>query len=181
MPFYLVMIPPHKYGKRGTDQTLCENIWMAQYRAAREIENCEIVPVHDSIEKLDLHPKNKEAVGLRLAEMALSKAYGRPLPSSGPVFKSASLKNGRIEVAFDKVDRGLVTRDGKDPSHFELSEDGQSFILAAAKIQGDKVIVYSEEIKNPRFVRMGWSDAYNPNLGDKNGWPAYQFPAMPVK
>ncbi|OVE76529.1 hypothetical protein BVX97_00845, partial [bacterium E08(2017)] len=122
LPFYLVKIPPHKWQNRGTPQTLCDNIWQAQLRAAREIENCEIAPVHDSIKKLDLHPGNKRAVGLRLAELALSKAYGKDLPSSGPVFKAATFKGKEVEVSFDKIDKGLITRDGKDPSHFELSE-----------------------------------------------------------
>ena len=84
-------------------------------------------------------------------------------------------------VRFLGVDMGLTTKNGKPPTCFELSEDGKKFVAAVASIQGEKVIVSSDQIKKPQFVRMGWHDSDIPNLMDKNGWPVFSFPAQSVR
>jgi len=181
-PFYIVQIAPFTYG--GKDHTvLCNNIWAAEYRAAKEIENCGVIPTHDTINGniKDIHPSDKKPVGERLAAMALNKSYGKDVICSGPVFKSAALKNGKVEVAFDKIDQGLETADGQAPTWFELSTDGKTFVAAEAVIKDSTVIVSSAKVKTPKFVRMGWSEIAIPTLRDKNGWPVFQFSAMPVQ
>ena len=186
LPFYLVQIAPFDYnrGDRQRDDTLlCNNIWQAQFKAAKEIKNCGVIPTHDTIggDIKNIHPKDKKPVGERLAAMALKKTYGKDVICSGPVFQSATLKNGKVEIAFDQIDQGLETSDGKAPSWFEVSADGETFVEAEAAIQGNTVVVHSDTVPTPKFVRMGWSEIAIPNLRDKNGWPAFQFPAMPVR
>jgi len=75
----------------------------------------------------------------------------------------------------------LSTTDGKDPIWFELSSDGKTFVKANAVIKGDKVAVSAAEVKDPKFVRMGWADIAIPTLKDKNGWPVFAFGTQPVK
>jgi sialate O-acetylesterase len=186
LPFYLVQIAPFDYnrGNRERDDTvLCNNIWQAQFKAAEEIENCGVIPTHDTIDGnvKNIHPKDKQPVGERLAAMALNKTYSRDVICSGPVFRSAALRGGAVEVTFDNIDKGLETADGKAPTWFEVSADGKAFVAAEAVIRGNTVTVRSNEVPIPTFVRMGWSEIAVPNLRDKNGWPAFQFPAMPVR
>jgi len=186
LPLYLVQIAPFDYnkGKRSEkDVTLCDTIWTAQYKAAAELKNCGIIPTHDTIEEnvKDIHPRDKKPVGERLAAMALNKTYSKKMVCSGPVFKSAKRKRGKVVVAFDSIDQGLETADGKGPTWFELSADGESFVAAEAKIYGKTVVLSSSKVSSPKFVRMGWNEISIPTLRDKNGWPAFQFSAKPVE
>jgi sialate O-acetylesterase len=185
LPLYLVQIAPYDYnrGKRSVkDVTLCNAIWTAQYKAAEELKNCGIIATHDTINGnvKDIHPRDKKPVGERLAAMALNKTYSKKFVCSGPSFKSATAKGAKVIVAFDAIDQGLETADGKAPSWFELSADGKSFTTADAIIDGNTVIVSSPTVSAPKFIRMGWSEIAIPTLRDKNGWPAFQFSAMPV-
>jgi len=186
LPLYLVQIAPYDYnrGKRSAkDVTLCNAIWTAQYQAAAELKNCGIIATHDTINGnvKDIHPRDKKPVGERLAAMALNKTYSKKVVCSGPAFKSAKAKGAKVIVAFDAIDQGLETADGKAPTWFELSADGKSFTTADAMIDGNTVIVSSPTVSAPKFIRMGWSEIAIPTLRDKNGWPAFQFSAMPVK
>ena len=186
LPLYIVQIAPFDYnrGKRSAkDLTLCNTIWTAQYKAAAELKNCGIIPTHDTIagNVKDIHPSDKKPVGERLAALALSKTYSKKVVCSGPAFKSATAKGGKVVVAFQAIDQGLETADGKGPTWFELSADGKSFAAADATIDGNTVIVSSATVAAPKFVRMGWNEIAIPTLRDKNGWPVFQFSAMPVK
>ena len=184
MPFYLVQIAPFDYTstRPNDNQTLCDNIWASQYKAAAEIKNSGVIPIHDTIDGnvKDIHPRNKKPVGERLAALALKKTYGKDVIASGPVVKSAALNNGKVMVSFDGIDQGLETSDGKAPSWFEVSADGKDYVAAAAVIQGNQVAVSSDKVSVPKFVRMGWSEIVIPNLRDKNGWPVFQFAGVPV-
>ena len=102
MPFYLVQIAPYDYNRNSIKnaQTLCDNIWATQYKAAKEIKNCGVIPTHDTIEGnvKDIHPRDKKPVGERLAALALNKTYGKNVISSVPVFESAKGKPGKVIV-----------------------------------------------------------------------------------
>jgi len=185
-PFYLVHIAPFQYKHdkpEDNDQTLCDNIWAAQYKAADEIKNCGLVPIHDTIRGVihDIHPWDKRPVGERLANLALKQDYGQDLPWTGPEFASARLKRGEVVVSFDHIDEGLTTNDGKAPTHFELAGADQVFVPAQATIKGDAVVVSAAQLASPKYVRMGWNETAVPNLADKNGWPVFQFPAKKVR
>lgn len=180
LSFYLVHIAPFDYnrGNRSADDTiLCENIWRSQYKAASEIEHCGVIPTHDTIDGnlKDIHPRDKLTVGQRLAAMALQKDYQQKVVASGPVFNKAEVQGSKIKVTFKQVDQGLTTSNSKEPSHFEISEDGINFLPARATIEGNDVLVWNDTIKSPAHVRMGWSEVAIPNLKDKNGWPVFQF------
>jgi sialate O-acetylesterase len=184
-PFYLVQIAPHKYNKKGPgdDETLARNIWAAQYKAAKEIKNCGIVPIHDTIEGVinDIHPREKRPVGERLAHLALKKDYGKDVAFTGPEFASAKAGAGKITVSFSGIDQGLVTTDGAEPSCFEIAGEDKVFVPAKASIEGKTVVVSAEGVASPKHVKMGWLETQVPNLADKNGWPVFQFPPQEAK
>lgn len=184
-PFYQVQIAPHQYNRKkpGDDETLCRNIWASQYKAAKEIKNCGIVPIHDTIHGVidNIHPWDKKPVGERLASLALKNDYGKDVAFTGPEFASAAARSGKIIVSFNHVVDGLTTTDGEDPSFFEIAGADQVFVPAKARIQGNTVEVSADDVSSPKYVRMGWLETSVPNLADKNGWPVFQFPAQKAR
>jgi len=184
-PFYQVQIAPYQYNKKkaGDDETLARNIWASQYKAAKEIKNCGVVPIHDTIHGVinNIHPWDKKPVAERLAHLALKKDYGKDVAHTGPEFASAKAQSGKIVVSFDHIVDGLTTNDGEAPSHFEIAGADEKFVPADAKIEGNTVVVETEGVAAAKYVRMGWNETHVPNLSDKNGWPVFQFPAQEVK
>ncbi len=131
----------------------------------------------DAGEWNDIHPLNKKTVGERLATAAQNIAYGyvNVIPS-GPIYQSAKIEGGKITVTFNNVGEGLVAKDGDRLSQFAIAGADKKFVWANAIIQGDKVLVWSDDIQAPLYVRYAWAD--NPegaNLYNKAGLPASPF------
>lgn len=124
----------------------------------------------------DIHPDNKKDVGKRMALAAYKIAYGEDLVYSGPIYKSHKIEGGKIVLEFDHVGSGLITDDDETPADFAISAEDKKFRWAKTKIEGNKVIVWHDEIPNPQFVRYAWADnPVNPNLYNKEGLPASPF------
>jgi sialate O-acetylesterase len=124
----------------------------------------------------DIHPDNKKDVGERLALAALKIAYGEDLVYSGPIYESSAIDGNKITIRFTNSTNGLMTNDGEAPSEFAIAGDDKKFIWAKAKIDGDKVIVWNDTLREPRYVRYAWADnPVNPNLYNKAGLPASPF------
>lgn len=124
----------------------------------------------------DIHPDNKKDVGERLAISAFKVAYHEDVVSPGPVFKEASIEGNRIFVTFSGTGSGLATNDGGPPAEFAIADEDKKFVWAKAKIEGDKVVVWSDEVPLPKYVRYAWADnPVNPNLYNREGLPASPF------
>ena len=124
----------------------------------------------------DIHPKNKQDVGKRLALWALAKTYGKQdLVYSGPLYKSHKVKGASIEVHFDHAYGQLASSDGKPLTHFQLAGEDGEFMPAVAKIDGGKLIVTSDAVAKPVNLRFGWHQLAEPNLVNKSGLPASPF------
>ncbi|HEV2480668.1 MAG TPA: endo-1,4-beta-xylanase [Puia sp.] len=125
----------------------------------------------------DIHPDRKEPVGDRLALAAEAIAYGDSgVVYSGPVYQSAVLSGGKVTISFTHAGGGLVTNDGEEPQEFAIAGADRKFVWANAKIEGDKVVVWSDSIKEPAYVRYAWADdPVDPNLYNKEGLPASPF------
>lgn len=125
----------------------------------------------------DIHPVNKLDVGKRLALAARSLAYGeKKLVSSGPVYQSLNIKEGKAMLSFTSVGSGLATKDGKVLKYFEIAGADKKFFRADAVIVGNQVVVSAKEVIYPVAVRYAWAD--NPegcNLINKEGLPASPF------
>ena len=86
------------------------------------------------------------------------------------------IEGNKIIITFSHMGSGLVTDDGEELSQFAIAGDDKKFVWANAKIEGDKVIVWSDDMANPQYVRYAWSDnPDNPNLYNKEGLPASPF------
>jgi sialate O-acetylesterase len=125
----------------------------------------------------NIHPKNKQDVGSRLAQWALAKTYGRDIVACGPLYKSMRADGDKIVIAFDYTDGGLAMRQGDKLAGFAIAGPDKKFVWADARIEGDTVVVSSGEVKSPAAVRYGWANNPNPpcNLINKAGLSASPF------
>lgn len=181
MPFYLVQVAPYNYAHakapKMTPTSIYDSVVSAQYKAAEEIEGCEVITIPDTVfgNVKNVHPDHKKTAGDRLAGLALHHDYGKDVVWTGPRFQKAIGKGGRVTLSFQHIDQGLDTSDGKEPNWFELAGADNNFVSAEATIVGDTVVVSSPEITSPVYVRMAWNNIAEQNLRDKNGWPAFSF------
>lgn len=175
LPFYFVQLAPFTYGG-GRAQAL-PFIWEAQAETLK-VPHTGMAVTTDISNIKDIHPKNKQDVGKRLALWALAKTYGQDdIVYSGPLYKGMKMADGgnKIHLSFDHVGGGLKTRDGQPPSHFMIAGEDKQFVEAKAEIVDDQVVVSAESVKNPVAVRFGWSETAEPNLCNEAGLPASPF------
>ncbi|WP_179021884.1 sialate O-acetylesterase [Winogradskyella forsetii] len=124
----------------------------------------------------DIHPDNKKDVGERMALAGLKLAYDENLVYSGPLFRDYKIESNKVIISFSNTGSGLITNDGAPLSEFAIAGNDKKFVWAKAKIEGDKVVVWSDEVPNPKYVRYAWADnPDNPNLYNKEGLPASPF------
>ena len=178
-PFYFVQIAPFNYGNHPL---LLPELWEAQAAAAREIPNCGMEVINDIGNLTDIHPKNKQDVGRRLALIALAQTYGqKDVVFSGPTFKSLATEGSSLRVNFDNAEGGLATRDQQPPTDFEIidAEDG-GYVHANARIDGSSVVLSAEGVSQPVAMRFAWDQSAEPNLVNQSGLPAGAFRAGTV-
>jgi len=172
-PFNYVQIAPFAYGAEPA--SILAEFWEAQADAL-SIPNTGMVVTTDIGDYNDIHPRNKQEVGRRLALLALKDTYGQTsVVASGPTFKSMSIDGGKLRVRFDNIGSGLASRDGQPLSHFEIIGKDTDWVAATAMIEGDAVILSSEQVKEPAAMRFAWNKAAVPNLMNKEGLPASAF------
>ncbi len=127
---------------------------------------------------LDIHPKDKQTVGKRLALSALKVAYNQNIENMGPVYKSMSVKGDKVEVTFDHVGSGLKVKDKYNYlKGFTVAGNDHKFYWAKATVtSNNSVVISAPEVLEPVAVRYGWAD--NPddvNLYNSEGLPADPF------
>jgi len=123
----------------------------------------------------DVHPHNKQALGERLARLALAKVYGREIEYSGPVYESMKINGSSIQLSFSHLGGGLVARDGPI-KWFTIAGADRKFVPAEARIEGDTIVVTNAQITMPLAVRYAWdNDPEGCNLYNAAGLPAAPF------
>jgi sialate O-acetylesterase len=122
----------------------------------------------------DIHPKNKQEVGRRLALSALHVAYGQSLVHSGPLYQSSAIEGSGIRIHWQHVGGGLVARDAQLKG-FAITGEDRNWVWAQAKIDGPSVLVWSDEVPRPVAARYSWANNPVGNLYNKEGLPASSF------
>jgi len=158
-----------------------ESDW-AELREAQlmtlSLPNTGMAVIIDIGEANDIHPKNKQDVGRRLALWTLAKNYGKKLEYCGPFYKSMVIEGSKIILHFDHFGGGLVAGGGPDQSGFKgfaIAGADRKFVWADAKIDVDTVVVSSDKITEPVAVRYAWADNPVCNLYNQEGLPASPF------
>lgn len=171
-PFYFVQISPFNYRNPHVGALVRE----AQLKTYRQVPNTGMVVVTDITgDTNNIHPKNKQDVGKRLAAWALAKTYFKEdINYSGPLYRSMEIKGNKIIIHFDFAKEGLMKK-GDELTYFTIAGDDQKFVPAIAKITDSTVVVHSPKVKRPVAVRMGFTNTAIPNLFNKAGLPASPF------
>jgi sialate O-acetylesterase len=129
-------------------------------------------------ESNDIHPKNKQDVGLRLAAIAMNNIYGQSGEYSGPVYESMSIQGDKIILSFTHTGSSLMVKDKYGYiKGFEIAGSDHHFYFAKALMQNNKVIIYADEVSKPESVRFAWAD----DAGDANLYNSEGFPAVPFR
>lgn len=180
LAFYYVQLAPHLYHVvRPAQVASAEGLpqmWEAQTAALR-IPNTGMVVTTDLVDDLsDIHPRDKVTVGQRLANLALSKTYGQTgLVINGPKFRDVRIENDKAILSFDDIGGGLVARDAKPLTWFQISGADGVWWPATASISAETVIASNPNVRQPISVRFAWDEAARPNLMNKEGLPALPF------
>lgn len=172
LPAYFVQIGPYAYNGDGPEAV--PTFWEAQAEAARLIPHTGMAVIND-ISALELHPRNKQDVGKRLALLALAHTYGEDVVASGPAPRSVARSGSTLRVAFDHAD-GIATRDGAAPTWFEIRDAGTSdYVAATATIEADTLVLAAPGVTRPDALRFAWGNTAEPNLTNAAGLPTGAF------
>ena len=175
-PFLFVQLPNFLKAKDEPSESDWAEIREAQLKTL-SLPNTAMVVIIDSGEWNDIHPLKKKIVGDRLALAAEKLAYGETnIVASGPIYQSMEIEGDKVILSFSNTGSGLIAKGGGELKQFAIAGQDKNFVWAKAIIKGDKVIVWSDQIKNPYAVRYAWAD--NPagaNLYNKEGLPASPF------
>ncbi|PTT04095.1 9-O-acetylesterase [Pedobacter sp. HMWF019] len=123
----------------------------------------------------DIHPKNKQEVGRRLALIALARNYQKKISYSGPQMQSFKVEGDKVRISFVHADAGLKVQDGTVLKGFVIAGADQKFYRAKAVIEGNTVVVSSDLVKQPVAVRYAWENNPDCNLYSGAGLPASPF------
>jgi sialate O-acetylesterase len=141
------------------------------------VPNTGMAVTYDIGEWNDIHPLDKKDVGKRLFLAAEKVAYGNDnMVYSGPVYKSMKVEHNKIVLSFTNIGTGIIAKGGGELKYFSIAGADKHFVWAKAKIDGNKVVVWSDEISKPAAVRYAWADdPEGANLYNKEGLPASPF------
>lgn len=177
-PFYFVQLASFNGGNGNSEKG---SSW-AELREAQthtlNLPATGMAVTTDIGESNDIHPKNKQDVGLRLAAIALNNIYGKPMEYSGPVYESMAVQGNKVYLAFTHTGSGLMVRDKYGYIRgFEIAGSDHRFHYAKAFLEHNKVVVYADEVALPVSVHYAWSD----DAGDANLYNFEDFPAVPFR
>jgi hypothetical protein len=141
---------------------------------SRSLPNTGMAIVIDAGDATNIHPKDKQTVGKRLALWARAEVYGEQIPSSGPLPAGHQVKDGSIVLKFTHTDGGLKSKEA-DLRGFAIAGSDRKWVWATARIEGDTVIVSSPDVKAPVAARYAWADNPAAPLVNGAGLPASPF------
>lgn len=168
LPFLFVQLPNISGSK-------CHYFREAQAES-QQLPNVGMAVSIDVGDPYDIHPNNKRPVGERLYLQAKKIAYkDSNYVFEGPVYDSFRIEGNKIRLVFKSVGSGLVSKDGKPLRTFEIAGKDKLFVPATAVIDGEDVLVWSDEIPEPLYVRHAWDGNPDLNLYNKEGLPATSF------
>ena len=173
-PFYIVSLP--EFGHRS--DTPKDDAWAetreSQALVAASVPNTCLAVTIDTGDADNLHPKDKEPVGDRLARCALALHYGDKIAYEGPTLASVDRLPGEIKLHFAHADGGLVSK-GPKLGEFSIAGDDRKWYWADAKLEGDTVVVSSASVLHPTQVRYAWQGKPEATLFNGAGLPAGPF------
>lgn len=183
LPFYYVEMNnmrefPPKTPAQSNDSL---SIIRQQQQAALELPQTDVACSIDlGLLEPEPHFPNKKPVGQRLALLAFNNVYGMPCAAHSPAYESSKVEGNKIRLHF-KYAEGLRVRGGGEAIGFEIRGADGHWVWATAKVDGEEMLVWNDEIPNPTEVHYGWS--MNPLISMENGagLPMRPFSTVMIK
>ena len=172
-PFYIVQLANFMAKDTEPKNDAWPNLREAQTLTTQRVPNTGMAVTIDIGEEKDIHPRNKQDVGKRLALSALAKTYGYNLEYSGPVYQAMKVEGNTLRLTLDHA-KGLMAK-GDKPTGFAIAGQDQKWVWADARIDGQSIVVSSPQVTSPVAVRYAWSNNPDANLYNAAGLPAVPF------
>ena len=169
-PFYIVQLANWAPGGDSWPE-----LQEAQWLTAKNVPNVGIATAIDIGDAIDIHPKNKQEVGRRLALVAEAQAFGEKVEDSGPLYKAMTVDGGAIRLTFTHLGGGLTAKNAAPLTGFTIAGADRKFVPADARIDGDAVAVSSALVPSPVAVRYAWAADPAISLYNKANLPALPF------
>lgn len=173
-PFYFVQLANFMQVKEEPSESGWAELREAQFQTLR-LENTGMATIIDIGDADDIHPKNKQDVGLRLSLQARKNTYGEDIIASGPLYDSYRMEGDKIRIFFKPGTGKLTVKNDDILKGFSIAGPDKKFYWADAKIEGNEVIVSSSSVAFPVAVRYAWADNPICNLYNEAGLPASPF------
>lgn len=178
LPFLVVQLANHGKVVEQPESSGWSIVQEAQFKVSKQLKNVGLAVTNDIGEAADIHPKNKQDVGKRLAAQAFKIVYGEPeRVAQGPTFKSLKTAKEKMEITFDHIGSGLAAKsDDQELAGFAVAGADNVFHRARALIKGNKVVVWSDAVAMPKNVRYAFEASPAViNFYNKEGFPAIPF------
>jgi sialate O-acetylesterase len=173
MPFYIVQLPNFMVRKEEPSESEWAELREAQLKTV-SVPNTGVVSIIDLGDAKDIHPKSKQPVGDRLAIAALGTTYGKDITPMGPMYDSMTISGNKAVVKFKYTGKGLTARGG-ELKGFAVAGEDKIFKWAKAEIRDNTVVVWNDDVKEPKAVRYAWADNPECNLFSAEGLAAFPF------
>ena len=175
LPFHFVQLANFRAVKEEPGDSAWAELRDAQLHTLRTVPHTGMAVAIDIGQADDIHPRNKQDVGRRLARWALHAQHGKSLVPSGPLYRDHAVDGAAVRIRFDHVGAGLAARDGEVLHGFTIAGEARVFVRATARIEGGAVVVSSPDVPAPVAVRYAWADNPVCNLVNADGLPASPF------
>lgn len=176
LPFVIVQLPNYKKVSTAPEVNATWALLREGQEKASLQPNVGLVNIIDLGLANDIHPTNKFPVGERVAAKVKQLVYGQKVVADGPIFKSMKIQNGKTIISFDNAD-GLKINKNAERSNFIIAGANKKFVWAQAKVVGNTVEVWSNEVNNPVAIRYAWAD----NPGESYVLNAFNLPMRPFR
>jgi sialate O-acetylesterase len=175
LPFGIVQLAAYLPPESEPSESDWAELREAQLMTHRNVEHTGLAVAIDVGDAQDIHPKDKQAVGGRLALWALAALYSRDVAYSGPIYRKMAVEGDAVRLYFDHSDDGLIVRADQGLTGFAIAGEDRKFVWADAEIHGSRVVVSHPAYATAVAVRYGWADNPDVNLVNADGLPASPF------
>ena len=173
-PFFIVQLANFMAPHDQPGESAWAELREAQSLTAQTLPKTGLAVAIDIGDAADIHPKNKQEVGRRLALAAQGIAYGDKIEYSGPIYDSMKIEGGKIRLKFTHA-AGIAAKGGAKLLGFAIAGADKKFVWADAVIDGQDVVISAATVEKPSAARYNWADNPNGNLVNAAGLPAVPF------
>jgi sialate O-acetylesterase len=173
--FGIVQLPNFKQRKNDPGTHTAWAVMRESMLKSLAVDHTGLAITIDVGEAKNIHPKDKQSVGLRLAHWALADVYGSKIVASGPLLQSSEIQGGKLVLTFRHAGDRLQVRGGGPVKGFAIAGADRKWHWAQAEIIGDRVTVSHPDVQRPMAVRYAWGDNPDCNLVNSADLPASPF------